>query len=49
MISEGSHDTGDSSNYAENSDLMTGINYILIYIKLEINKYIYTQYIKLKF
>ncbi len=32
MISEGSCDTEDWSNDAENSALITGINYILIYI-----------------
>ncbi len=32
MISEGSYDTEDWSNDAENSDLITGINYILKYI-----------------
>ncbi len=32
MISEWSCDTEDWSNYAENSALITGINYILQYI-----------------
>jgi len=36
MISEGSCDTEDCSNDAENSALITGINYILKYIKIEI-------------
>ncbi len=35
MISEGSCDTEDWSNDAENSALITGINYILIYIHTE--------------
>ncbi len=35
MISEGSCDTEDWSNDAENSALITGINYILKYIKIE--------------
>ncbi len=35
MISEGSCDTEDWSNDAENSDLITEINYILKYIKIE--------------
>ncbi len=35
MISEGSCDTEDWSNDAENSDLITGINYILKYIHIE--------------
>jgi len=35
MISEGSCDTEDCSNDAENSALITGINYILKYIKIE--------------
>ncbi len=35
MISEGSCDTEDWSNDAENSDLNTGINYMLKYIKIE--------------
>ncbi len=35
MISEGSRDTEDWSNDAENSDLITGINYILKYIKID--------------
>ncbi len=34
MISEGSCDTEDWSNDAENSALITGINYILKYIKI---------------
>jgi len=33
--SEGSCDTEDWSNDAENSALITGINYILIYIHIE--------------
>ncbi len=32
MISEGSCDTEDSSNDAENTDLITRINYSLLYI-----------------
>ncbi len=35
MISEGSRDTEDWSNDAENSALITGINDILKYIKIE--------------
>ncbi len=35
MISEGSCDTEDWSNDAENSDLITAINYILTYITIE--------------
>ncbi len=35
MISEGSCDTEDWSNDAENTALITGINYILKYIKME--------------
>jgi len=35
MISEGSCDTEDWSNDAENSALITGINYILKCIKIE--------------
>ncbi len=35
MISEGSHDTEDWSNDAEHLALITGINYILKYIKIE--------------
>ncbi len=35
MISEGSCDTEDCSNDAENTALITGINYILKYIKTE--------------
>ncbi len=35
MISEGSCDTEDWSNDAENTALITGINYILTYIKIE--------------
>ncbi len=35
MISEESCDTEDWSNDAENSALITGINYILIYIHIE--------------
>jgi len=38
MISEGSCDTEGWSNDAENSALITGINYISKYIKTE-NKY----------
>ncbi len=39
MISEGSCDTEDWSNDAENSALITGINYILQYIQIE-NSYL---------
>ncbi len=39
MISEGSCDTEDRSNDAENTALITGINYILKYIQIE-NSYI---------
>ncbi len=35
MISEGSCDTEDWSNDAENSALITEINYILTYIHIE--------------
>ncbi len=35
IISEGSCDTEDWRNYAENSALITGINYILKYIQIE--------------
>ncbi len=35
MISEGSCHTENWSNYAENSALITGINYILQYIQIE--------------
>jgi len=35
VISEESCDTKDWSNDAENSALITGINYILKYIKIE--------------
>ncbi len=42
MISEGSCDTEDRSNDAENSALITGINYILKYIKIE-NSYFKLQ------
>ncbi len=35
MISEGSCDTEDWSNDAENTALITGINYILIDIPIE--------------
>ncbi len=35
MISEGSCDTEDWSNDAENSALITGINFILQYINTE--------------
>ncbi len=36
MISEGSHDTEDWSNDAENTALIREINYILKVIKIEI-------------
>ncbi len=35
MISEGSCDTEDWRNDAENSALITAINYILLYIRIE--------------
>ncbi len=35
MISEGLCDTEDWSNDAENSDLITGIHYMLKYIQIE--------------
>ncbi len=35
MISEGTCDTEDWSNDAENSDLITAINYILTDIRIE--------------
>ncbi len=37
MISEGSCDTEDWSNDAENSALITEINYIIQYIQIEIS------------
>ncbi len=37
MISEGSCDTEDRSNDAENSALITWIKYILKYIQIEIS------------
>ncbi len=37
MISEGSHDTEDWSTNAENSALITRINYISYYIQIESN------------
>ncbi len=40
MISEGSCDTEDWSNDAENTALITGINYILQYIQIENQLYI---------
>ncbi len=42
MISEGSCDTEDWSNDAGNSALLTGIHYILKYVKTE--KYFKLQY-----
>ncbi len=42
MISEGSCDTEDWSNDAENSALITWINYILQYIQIE-NSYFKLQ------
>ncbi len=42
MISEGSCDTEDLSNDAENTALITGIDYILKYIQIE------NSYFKLK-
>ncbi len=36
MISEGSCDTEDWSNDADNAALVTGINYILKYFQLEL-------------
>ncbi len=49
MISEGSRDTEDWSNDAENSALITGINYNFKYITIEnsnfeLYNYIYTIY-----
>jgi len=38
VISEGSCDTEDWSNDVENSALVTGINYTLLYIRIE-NRY----------
>jgi len=35
VISEGSCDTEDWSNDAVNSTLITGINYVLLYIQIE--------------
>ncbi len=45
MISEGSCDSEYWSNDAENSALITAINYILLYIKIE-NSYFYCNNIK---
>ena len=42
MISEGSCDTEDWSNDAENSALITGINYFIKYIQTE-NSYFKLQ------
>ncbi len=42
MISEGSCDTEDWSNDAENSALITGINYIFKYTQIE-NSYLELQ------
>jgi len=42
VISEGSCDTEDWSNDAENTALITGINYTLLYIPLE-NSYFKLQ------
>jgi len=42
VISDGSCDTEDWSNDAENSALITGINYILLYIHIE-NSYFKLQ------
>jgi len=42
VISEGSCDTEDWSNDAENSALITGINYTLLYINIE-NSYFKLQ------
>ncbi len=42
MVSEGSCDTEDCSNGVENTDLITGINYILKYIQIE-NVYFYSN------
>ncbi len=42
MISEGSRDTEDWSNVAENSALITGINYILKHVQIE-NSYLKLQ------
>jgi len=39
VISEGSCDTEDWSNDAENTALITGINYILTYIHIEISHF----------
>ncbi len=39
MISEGSRDTEDWSNDAENSALIAEINYILKYIKIDIHSF----------
>jgi len=41
MISEGSCDTKDWSNDPENAALITGINYILLYIHTNTHTYIY--------
>ncbi len=40
IISEEARDTEDCSNDAENSDLITGINYISQYIEIETSFYI---------
>ncbi len=41
MISEGSCDTEDWSNDAENSALITGIDYILKYIKAAVRNFFF--------
>ncbi len=44
MISEGSCDTEDWINDAENSALITAINYILLYVHIE-NSYFNAEYV----
>ncbi len=45
MISEGSCDTEDWNNDAENSDLIIGINYILKYTEIENGYYSFTVFL----
>ena len=47
MISEGSCDTEDWSNDAENSALITGINYSLKYIQIENSYFKKEKYFKI--
>ncbi len=49
MISEGSRDTKDWSNDTENTAVITGMNYILKYIKIENGYFKLEQYFTLLF